>query len=268
MADPMTEDILTQIEDGVAVLTLNRPASFNALSRALMRALLPTLAAWAQDPAIGCVVITGAGPAFCSGGDVKVQAAAQHEPGTTPDSRAQELRTNMDAARLLHEMPKPTIAMVNGVAAGAGFSLALAADLRIVGESARMTTAFARVGLSGDFGGTWFLTRLVGPSLARELYFTSEMLDAKRIAALGLANRVVPDAALRDETMALARKLAAGPRVAWRYMKRNLKAAEEQSLADLLDTEANGMRVTRESEDHKEAARAFVEKRSPVFVGR
>ena len=139
--------------------------------------------------------------------------------------------------------------------------------MRIVGESARMTTAFAKIALSGDFGGTWFLTRLVGPSKARELYFTSEMLDARRIAELGLANRVVPDDRLHDETMALARQLSAGPRVAWRYMKRNLKAAEEQSLADLLDLEANGMRVTRDTDDHKEAAQAFVEKRKPVFRG-
>jgi len=263
----MSDDILTEITDGVGLLTLNRPASYNSLSRELMRRLVPILADWAIDPAIGCVVITGAGKAFCSGGDVKAQAARQYAPGSTPDSRAMELRQAMEAARLLHEMPKPTIAMVNGVAAGAGFTLALAPDLRIIGESARMTTAFARVALSGDFGGTWFLTRLVGPSKARELYFTAEMLDARRIEALGLANRVVPDDRLHAETMALARELAAGPRVAWRYMKRNLKAAEEQPLADLLDLEANGMRISRDTDDHKEAALAFVEKRKPVFRG-
>ena len=263
----MSDEILTEIADGVGLLTLNRPASYNSLTRPLMRRLAGLIADWAIDPAIGCVVITGAGKAFCSGGDVKAQAARVQEPGTTPESRAQELRVFMETARLLHEMPKPTIAMVNGVAAGAGFSLALAPDLRIVAESARMTTAFAKVALSGDFGGTWFLTRLVGPSKARELYFTSEMLDVRRIAELGLANRIVPDDKLREETMALARQLAAGPRVTWRYMKRNLKAAEEQSLADLLDLEANGMRVTRDTDDHKEAAQAFVEKRAPKFRG-
>ena len=263
----MTEEILSNVTDGVAVLTLNRPESMNALTRSLMRDLVAILHDWSIDPAIGCVVLTGAGRAFCSGGDVKAQAARQFAPGSTPDSRAQELRASMEASRLLHEMPKPTIAMVNGVAAGAGFSLALATDLRIVAESARMTTAFARVGLSGDFGGTWFLTRLVGPSRARELYFTSEIMNSARIAELGLANRVVPDAKLAEETMALARQLAAGPRVAWRYMKRNLKAAEERDLADLLDLEANGMRITRDTDDHKEAAQAFVEKRAPVFRG-
>ena len=263
----MSDELLTQITDGVALLTLNRPESMNALTRPLMRDLVGILQDWSIDPAIGCVVITGAGRAFCSGGDVKAQAARQYAPGSTPDSRSQELRAAMEASRLLHEMPKPTIAMVNGVAAGAGFSLALATDLRFVAESARMTSAFARVGLSGDYGGTWFLTRLVGPSRARELYFTSEILNAARIAELGLANRVVPDARLVEETMALARQLAAGPRVAWRYMKRNLKAAEERDLADLLDLEANGMRITRDTDDHKEAAQAFVEKRAPVFRG-
>jgi 2-(1,2-epoxy-1,2-dihydrophenyl)acetyl-CoA isomerase len=147
-------------------------------------------------------------------------------------------------------------------------SLALACDMRIVAESARMTAAFAKVGLSGDYGGTWFLTKLIGPALARELYFTSEVLDARRMLALRLANRVVPDDRLSEETMALASKLAAGPRVAWRYIKRNMKVAEEGSLAEALDSEAFGMMRCRDTEDHAEAAHAFVEKRAPVFKGR
>ena len=179
-----------------------------------------------------------------------------------------DLRSRMEASRLLHEMGKPTIAMLNGVAAGAGMSLALACDMRIAGRSARMTTAFAKVGLSGDFGGTWFLTRLVGPARARELYFTSAMLDADAIERLGLANRVVDDAALADETMALAEKIASGPRVALHLMKANLKAAEERPLADLLDMEARHMMRAFGTEDHREAATAFVEKRAPVFRGR
>jgi 2-(1,2-epoxy-1,2-dihydrophenyl)acetyl-CoA isomerase len=165
-------------------------------------------------------------------------------------------------------MPKPTIAMVNGVAAGAGMSLALACDLRIAGESARMTTAFAKVGLSGDYGGTYFLTHLVGPSKARELYLTAEMLDAARLLALGLVTRVVPDSGLLAETLALAGSFASGPRVAYRYIKRNLKVAEEGTLSDALDSEAYGMLRTRETADHAEAAQAFVEKRAPRFTGR
>jgi 2-(1,2-epoxy-1,2-dihydrophenyl)acetyl-CoA isomerase len=174
----------------------------------------------------------------------------------------------MEASRLLHEMPKPTIAMLNGVAAGAGLSLALACDLRIAGRSARMTTAFAKVGLSGDYGGTWFLTQLIGTAKARELYFLSDVLDAARIEALGLANRVVADEALAGETMALAERLASGPAVALRYMKRNLNVAVQGTLADGLDSEAYGMLRSRASEDHKEAAKAFVEKRPPAFRGR
>jgi 2-(1,2-epoxy-1,2-dihydrophenyl)acetyl-CoA isomerase len=165
-------------------------------------------------------------------------------------------------------MPKPTIAMLNGVAAGAGMSLALACDMRIAGTSARMTTAFANMGFSGDFGGHYFLAKLVGVSKARELYFTSAKLDAAQLERLGLVNRVVTDEALREETMALARQLGNGPRVAWRYMKRNMKIAEEGTLAEALDAEAIGMMRCRETEDHKEALRAFMEKRPPKFSGR
>jgi 2-(1,2-epoxy-1,2-dihydrophenyl)acetyl-CoA isomerase len=260
--------LCTVQENGVAVVTLNRPERLNALTASLMTALRGTLGALAEDPAIGCVVVTGAGRGFSAGGDVQVQAANARQADRPAEQRADQLRGFMESARLLHEMPKPTIAMVNGVAAGAGMAMALACDLRMVAASARMTTAFAKVGLSGDFGGSYFLTRLVGPALARELYFTSEVLDAQRIAALGLASRIVADDALSGETMAMAQRLAAGPRVAWRYIKRNMKAAEEGSLADVLDAEAFGMLRCRLTEDHAEAAQAFVEKRAPVFRGR
>jgi 2-(1,2-epoxy-1,2-dihydrophenyl)acetyl-CoA isomerase len=265
----VAEELLYRLENRVAVLTLNRPERLNALTKDMMQALRSTLAECAVDEAVGCVVLTGAGRAFCAGGDVQVQAkTAAAGSKETPERRTDLLRASMEASRLLHEMPKPTIAMLNGVAAGAGLSLALACDLRIAGRSARMTTAFAKVGLSGDYGGTWFLTRLVGTARARELYFTSEVLDADRIAALDLANRVVADEVLGQETTTLAERLANGPSVALRYMKRNLNVAEHGDLAAGLDSEAYGMLRCRESEDHKEAARAFVEKRPPVFKGR
>jgi 2-(1,2-epoxy-1,2-dihydrophenyl)acetyl-CoA isomerase len=264
----MSDELLLRVEDGVAVLTLNRPERLNALTRTMLSGLRTHLAALAEDPAIGCVVLTGAGRAFCSGGDVRAQAAAAGRSEQTAEQRADQLRASMEASRLLHDMPKPTIAMVNGVAAGAGMSLALACDLRIAGESARMTTAFAKVGLSGDYGGTYFLTHLVGPSKARELYLTAEVLDAAALASLGLVTRVVPDTALTTETITLASRLANGPRVAHRYIKRNLKVAEEGSLSDVLDSEAFGMLRTRETADHAEAAQAFVEKRKPNFTGR
>jgi 2-(1,2-epoxy-1,2-dihydrophenyl)acetyl-CoA isomerase len=260
-------DLLTRIEDGVAVLTMNRPDALNALTRPMMLGLSEALEACGADPAIGCIVLTGAGRAFCAGGDVKAMASGEKSLGSF-EAKAQDLRNRMEIVRVLHAGPKPTIAMVNGVAAGAGLGLALACDIRLAGTSARMTTAFAKVGLSGDFGGTWFLNRLVGPARARELYFTSEILDAPRIEALCLANRVVPDAALEAETMALAARIARGPRVAMGYMKRNATVAMTGSLSDLLDAEALHMTRCRETEDHREAATAFVEKRAPVFRGR
>jgi 2-(1,2-epoxy-1,2-dihydrophenyl)acetyl-CoA isomerase len=265
----MTEELLIRRENGVAVLTLNRAERLNALTKVMMSALLDELTACASDDSVRCVVLTGAGRAFCAGGDVRVQAeTASRGTDQTPEQRTDELRASMEASRLLHEMPKPTIAMLNGVAAGAGCSLALACDLRIAGESARLTTAFAKVGLSGDYGGTWFLNRLVGPARARELYFTSEVLDARRLDALGLVNRVVSDAELESETMQLATKLADGPTVAFRYMKRNFHVADTGTLVQALDSEAYGMLRCRESEDHKEASRAFVAKSLPAFQGR
>jgi 2-(1,2-epoxy-1,2-dihydrophenyl)acetyl-CoA isomerase len=264
----MSDELLLSVEAGVAVLTLNRPERLNAVTRGMLAGLQTHLAALAEDPAVGCVVLTGSGRAFCSGGDVRVQAATAGKSDQTPEQRSDHLRASMELSRVLHDMPKPTIAMVNGVAAGAGMSLALACDLRIAAESARMTTAFAKVGLSGDYGGTYFLTQLVGTSKARELYLTAEILDSARLLSLGLVNRVVPDASLVTETMALANKFANGPRVAYRYIKRNLKIAEEGTLSDALDAEAFGMLRSRETEDHAEAARAFVEKRAPVFKGR
>jgi 2-(1,2-epoxy-1,2-dihydrophenyl)acetyl-CoA isomerase len=264
----MGDEILARVDNGIATVTLNRPARYNALTAGMIQSLTGLLAGYANDPEIGCVVLTGAGKGFCSGGDVAVQAASAGKSTLSPEQRADGLRAGMVASQLLHDMPKPTIAMVNGVAAGAGMSLALACDMRIAGESSRMTVAFPKVGLSGDYGGSYFLTRIVGPAKARELYFTSEMLDSARLLSLGLASRVVADDALEAETMALAATFANGPRMAWRYIKRNMKAAEEGTLSDTLDSEAYGMLRTRETADHAEAAKAFVEKRIPVFGGR
>jgi 2-(1,2-epoxy-1,2-dihydrophenyl)acetyl-CoA isomerase len=261
-------DLIEHIADGVAVLTLNRPAAMNALSREMLDLLAPTTERLAFDPAVGCVVIRGTGErAFCSGGDVKAMTM-----GTQADwsfeAKVLHLRRCMEAARWLHDMPKPTIAMVNGVAAGAGMSLALACDMRLAARSARMTTAFAKVGFSGDFGGKYFLQKLLGSAKMRELYFTSDMLDSAAMERLGLVSRVVEDTQLEAEVMTLARRLAAGPRLAYVHMKREMKIAEEGTLVELLDSEANGQTRTGETEDHKEAAMAFVERRTPKFKGK
>ncbi|HTO11733.1 MAG TPA: enoyl-CoA hydratase [Candidatus Binatia bacterium] len=264
----MTQDLLESVKDGVATLTLNRPASLNAMSGAMLDAMLEALPRLAEDASVGVVIVTGAGRGFCAGGDVKAMAEGREFGGDTLEEKAQGLRAKMEVSRWLHEMPKPTIAMVRGAAAGAGLSLAMACDLRVASDTARFATAFARVGYSGDFGGSWFLTQLVGTAKARELYYTAEILDAPQALALGLVNRVVPDARLEEETQALAGRLARGPRVALRYMKRNMNAAEAGTLKDALDLEAWHHTRTGFTEDHKEAAQAFVAKREPVFRGR
>jgi len=264
----MTQDLIESVKDGVATLTLNRPDRLNALSGPMLDALLEALSRLADDSSVGVVILTGAGRGFCAGGDVKAMAEGREFGGDTLEEKAQGLRAKMEVSRWLHEMPKPTIAMVRGAAAGAGLSLALACDLRVASDTARFATAFARVGYSGDFGGSWFLTQLVGTAKARELYYAAEILDAAAALGLGLVNRVVPDTRLEEETQALAGKLARGPRVALRYMKRNMNAAEAGTLKDSLDLEAWHHTRTGFTEDHKEAAKAFVDKREPTFRGR
>src|SRR5215212_9625860 len=262
----MEQDLIEASSDGIATLVLNRPQRLNALSRPLLDGLLEALPRLAGDPNVGAIVLTGAGRAFCAGGDVK--RMAEHSSELSVEEETRDLRARMEVSRLLHEIPKPTIAMVNGPAAGAGMSLALACDLRVAGQSARFVTAFANIGFSGDFGGSYFLSKLVGTGKARELYYTAEPLNASQALALGIVNRVERDAELRAATMEFAKKLARGPRLALAAMKQNFNAAENGSLAELLDLEAEGQVATGRTEDHKEAARAFVEKREPVFRGR
>jgi 2-(1,2-epoxy-1,2-dihydrophenyl)acetyl-CoA isomerase len=247
---------------------LNRPDKLNALTTAGFLQFTRTLRELALDDRAAVVVVTGAGRAFCAGGDVASMAADQEFTEATLEGRAQTLREAMDCARVLHDMPKPTLAMVRGAAAGAGLSIALACDLRIASANARFVTAFKEVAYSGDFGGSYFLTHLVGASKAKELYFLSERLDAKRAQELGMVNFVFADEELAEQTKAIAAKLAAGPRVALRYMKRNINAAETLSLGEVMDLEAWHHTRCGMTEDHLEGARAFVEKRKPVFRGR
>ncbi|MBV1698632.1 MAG: enoyl-CoA hydratase [Hyphomicrobiales bacterium] len=262
----MEQQLIEDISDSVATLTFNRPERLNALSTPIMDGLLEALPRLAGDPAVGAIVLTGAGRAFCAGGDVKSMAEATAERSV--EQAVTDLRRRMDVSRLLHEIPKPTIAMVNGPAAGAGMALALACDLRIAAQSARFVTAFANVGFSGDFGGSYFLSKLIGTGKARELYYTADALDAAQALALGIVNKVVADADLAGATTALARKLARGPRIALALMKQNFNAAESGTLNELLDLEARRQIETGRTADHKEAARAFVEKRTPTFTGR
>lgn len=264
----MSSVLLENVSDGVATLTMNRPESLNALSDEMLQGFLEALPRLASDSNVGSVIVTGAGNAFCAGGDVKAMAAGTEFKDETLEAKAQALSSSMDVSRWLHQMPKPTIAMVPGAAAGAGLSIALSCDIRVAGESAKFTTAFGRVGYSGDFGGSYFLTRLVGTAKARELYFTSTVLKAHEANELGVVNRVVSDDNLLEETMKLATQMANGPRIALAYMKKNLNAAETGKLSDVFELEAWHHTRCGMTEDHKEAAQAFVDKRQPTFKGR
>jgi 2-(1,2-epoxy-1,2-dihydrophenyl)acetyl-CoA isomerase len=266
-----TTDLLASIESGILTLTLNRPEARNAMSRAMNQALQDQLAAAELDPAVRCIVLTGAGRGFCAGGDVKGMAASGD--GTvgalTIDQAIHRQRLNQRAtAGRLFKMPKPTIAALPGPAAGAGLSLALACDLRVMASTAILTTAFARVGFSGDYGGTYFLAQLVGAAKARELYFLSERVGADEALRLGLVNWVCPPEELAARTREIALRLASGPAVAYRYMKENLNRAMAGDVDDCMDLEATHHIHCGQTEDHREAARAFVEKREPVFKGR
>ena len=269
--DTGTPDLLAALEDGVLTLTLNRPQARNAMSGAMTAALAEQLERAELNPAVKCLVLTGAGGAFCAGGDVKGMAASGD--GTvgdnTIDGAIHRQRVNQRAtAGRLFKMPKPTLAVLPGAAAGAGLSLALACDMRLMATTAIMTTAFARVGFSGDYGGTYFLTQLVGSAKARELYYLSDRVNAEEALRLGLTNWVAEPDALAARTAEITRRLANGPTVAFRYMKENLNRAMSGEVDDCLDLEATHHVHCGQTADHREAATAFVEKREPVFQGR
>ena len=269
-------ELLVHNRDRVLYLTLNRPDKLNALSDGIISGLLDNLHKAAADDSVGAVVLTGAGRGFCAGGDIgrmrerneKAQADVGGNHPVSLDQRIAGLRRSEEVSLLLHEIPKVTIAAVNGPAAGAGFSLCLACDIRIASDQARMGTAFARVGYSGDFGGSYFLTKIVGTAKARELYFTADMLTAEQALKEGIVNRVVPAASFANEVHAFAQRIASGPRVAYSYMKANLNAAESSDVRSMLEREALGQSLTGLTEDHKEAVKAFLDKREPKFQGR
>jgi len=273
--DTGTQDLLGTLDAGVLTLTLNRPEARNAMSKAMNQALQEQLAAAEFDPAVKCIVLTGAGKGFCAGGDVKGMAASSDNSGdgtagaVTIDQAIHRQRVHQRAtAGKLFKMPKPTLAALPGAAAGAGLALALACDLRIMASSAILTTAFARVGFSGDYGGTYFLTQLVGSAKAREMYFLSDRVGADEALRLGLANWVCAPDDLAAKTAEIASRLASGPSVAYRYMKENLNRAMAGDVDDCLDLEATHHVHCGQTEDHREATKAFVEKREPVFKGR
>jgi 2-(1,2-epoxy-1,2-dihydrophenyl)acetyl-CoA isomerase len=272
--DTGTQDCLAVLEDNVAIITLNRPQARNAMSGGMTSGLDKALDFAERSPDVRAVVITGAGGAFCAGGDVKGMAsggdAGSGKRSATLDERIHAQRLNQrNTAGRMHLMPKPVLASLPGPAAGAGLSLALAADLRIMADTAFITSAFAKVGFSGDYGGTYFLAQLVGQGKAREIYYLSDRVSADECLRLGIANQVVPAEELESATLALARRLAAGPPIAYRYMKENFnRVAQGADVIECLDLEATHHVHSGLSEDHKNAARAFVEKTQPTFEGR
>jgi 2-(1,2-epoxy-1,2-dihydrophenyl)acetyl-CoA isomerase len=264
-----SNELLVENQGRLRIITLNRPDRMNALTPDLHHNLQDAVVEAGKDPEVGAVALTGAGKAFCSGGDVRRSSddAARAERPETVEERADKVIAHGLTSITLHRMGKPTIALVNGAAAGSGMALALACDMRIMSSKAVMRTAYARIGLSGDLGLSYFLHRLVGPARAAELLFLNEKIDADICEQLGLANRVVRAEEFGAEAINLAEQLANGPTVALRCMKQNLQTAATGSLEQGVEREAyNTARCVR-TKDVKEASLAFREKREPKFRG-
>jgi len=257
--------LLISTDGRLRILTLNRQDRMNALDPDLHHRLRDAVTDAAADADIGAVLLTGAGRGFCAGGDVKRYKGTEPE---TLEERADAIMMHGATVKLLAEMPKPTIALVNGAAAGSGLALALACDIRLVARSAVMRTAYARVALPGDLGISYFLTQIVGPARARHLMLLNDKIDAEQALALGLASHIVEDDALGSDGLDVARQLARGPTLTYRYMKQNLAMAAAGSLDDVIEREAyNTARCVR-TRDVAEATIAFREKREPIFTGR
>ncbi len=249
--------------DAVATLTLNRPEARNALDAVMRQELAAALDELERDPEVRVLVLTGAGGHFCAGGDVKSMRERRY---SAADGRARVEALNRFVLRLV-DFPRPTIASVDGFAVGAGCNVALACDLIVASDRARFGQVFARIGLVPDGGGTWLLPRLVGLARAKELIFTADVIDAAEAARIGLVNRVVPAAALAEETRRLAERIAAGPPLALRLAKRLVNRAVASDLAAALEAEAAAQAIAVTSEDHQEGLRAFFDKRAPRFRG-
>jgi 2-(1,2-epoxy-1,2-dihydrophenyl)acetyl-CoA isomerase len=259
------EMVLQSLDKGLLTITMNRPDRRNALHPDMTRGLVEAARRAAEDQEVRAVLLKGAGGTFCVGGDVK--SMAEGRAVASFEAKMANLRRGMEVSRILHEMPKPVVAQLDGAAAGAGLSIALSCDLRVASESCKITTAFAKVGFSGDYGGTYFLTRMLGSAKARELYLLSPVLTASQALGLGMVTKVVPDNEIDAAARELAMSLAEGPSIALGYIKRNINNAETLSLEACFDGEAIHHSRAGETADHKEAAKAFVEKRKANFQG-
>src|SRR2546426_9191894 len=260
--------LLYEVKDAVATLTLNRPERLNALGDTLRDDLYAAVLRASGDADVQVMLVTGAGKGFCAGGDVKAMNDTKkgRAPGRPLEDKVAPLRARV--LRAMRDAPKPVIAAVNGAAAGAGMNLALGCDIRLASTAAKFTQAFVKRGLHPDWGGTYFLPRLVGMAKACELVFTGEIIDAQEARRLGIVNAVYQPEELMPATYELARKIAAGPAVAIRLAKRALYHSEESDLRGALEFETFAQNVCSETEDAREGIKAFVEKRAPQFKGR
>ena len=268
-----TEELLCRLEDRVAIITLNRPKKKNALSDHLTPALRQTLLDLETKREVGCILITGSGDAFCAGGDIGGMggnASKDEEVSERPtaEERVRALIHKQETLTLrLADHAKPTIAALPGVAAGAGLCIALACDIRVACRSAFVTTAYRNIGFSGDYGGSWLLTQLVGPSKAKELFFTGRRVQSDEALTLGIFNNVFEDASFENEALAMAKQIASGPPIAIAFMKEHINRAVTGDLRANLAMEADRLIRCAATSDHKEAVKAFMEKRTPVFTG-
>jgi len=258
-------ELLYAVDGGIATLTLNRPDKLNAFTQAMIDRWVWALGEAQRDPAVRVLVVTGTGRAFCTGGDV----GRMGEGRPTPLEHKSRLWENIHRVpKALETVDKPVIAMVNGLAVGAGMGMALMCDVRIASDAARFSTGYVKVGLVPGDGDAYFLPRLVGPARALELLWTGDFVEAAEAERIGLVNRVVPAARLADETRAFARRIADGPQVAVRMTKRLVYQSLRLDLRTHLDLVSSHMAVVRETEDHQEGVQAFKEKRPPTFRGR
>jgi 2-(1,2-epoxy-1,2-dihydrophenyl)acetyl-CoA isomerase len=263
----MADVVLYDVQDSVATITLNRPEHMNTMGDGLLEQTADALARAAEDDMVRAVIFTGTGRAFCAGGDLRGFAAGGNQEPASLESSVGNLRGRMRTSQLLHGMAKVTIAAINGACAGAGFSWACACDIRYCADSAVFNTAFMTAGLSGDFGGTWTLPRIVGPAKARELYLLAEKFGAEEALRLGLVSAVLPGEELMDFARAKALRVAGFAPLTVRAIKDNLNDALEVGFAEQLDREADRHVRCGRTDDAREAAAAFLEKRPPVFRG-
>src|SRR5215471_12445549 len=261
------ECLLYEVKDGIATLTLNRPDRLNALGGSLRDDLHDAVTRSAADPDVRVMVITGAGKGFCAGGDVKAMSEAK--AGARERPLIEKIAPGRDRTLLaMREAPQPIIAAINGAAAGAGMNLALGCDLRIASTEAKFAQAFVRRGLHPDWGGTYFLPRVVGMAKACEMIFTGDLIDATEALRLGIVSRVVQPQELLPATYELAAKIAQGPPIAIRLARRALYHNQEADLRSALEFETFAQNICQDTDDAREGIRAFVEKREPKFSGR